>query len=142
LIKMYGQEAGQRAADTTVATALQECLERATGNMRYAASEVDKLGPDEFWVEKFDAQGNRLVEPNKWYQLEAECRAEVEKLAGMMAGLGIAERMVQVEEAKAALLVAAIRDAAREAGLNGAQVRKLGSALRARLESGEAAVAA
>lgn len=113
---------------------LQECLERAVGGMRYAASEVDKLSPEEFWVERIDAQGNRLVEPNKWYQLEQDARAEVERLAGMMAQLGIAERQVRVEEAKAALIVAAIRDAAREAGLSGAQMRALGSGLRKRLE--------
>jgi hypothetical protein len=105
--------------------------------MRYAASEVDKLSPDEFWVQKVDAQGNTLVEPNKWYQLEERCREEVGKLAGLMSQLGIAERQVQVEEARAMLVVAAIRDAARDAGLTQAQTRALGSALRTRLRDAE-----
>lgn len=116
------------------AEVLQECLDRVVGGMRYAASEVDKLSPDEFWVYKIDAQGNRLTEPNKWYQLEVQCREEVERLAGMMSQLGIAERQVQVEEARAVLIISAIRDAAREAGIPQKQVRALGQGLRERLE--------
>lgn len=132
------RKAGQTAADV-----LQEVLDRAVGGMRYAASEVDKLTPEKFWVTKTDAQGNVLTEPNKWYQLEQACRAEVQSLAGLMSELGIAERAVRVEEAKAALMIAAVRDAAREAGLNAGQVRALGSALRSRLEAlDEQAVAA
>lgn len=128
------RRSGQSAADV-----LQECLDRAVGGMRYAASEVDKLQPEEFWVRKFDAQGNALVEPNKWYQLELTCREEVERLADIMSKLGIEERRVQVEEAKAALMVAAVREAARDAGLSPGDVRKLGAALRSRVEAMAAA---
>lgn len=124
-----------------MAEVMQECLDRAVGGMRYAASEVDKLEPDEFWVSKYDAQGNRLTEPNKWYQLELTCREEVERLAGMMAQLGLAERAVRVEEAKAALVLSAIRDAARDAGLSQTQMRALGAGLRDRLEQQEATAA-
>jgi hypothetical protein len=127
---------GRPGAST--ADVLQEVLDRAVGGMRYAASEVDKLSPDEFWVHKVDAQGNTLAEPNKWYQLEVAARAEVERIAGLMSQLGIAERLVQVEEAKATLIIAAIRDAARDAGLDNTSIRKLGSALRGKLAESEA----
>lgn len=130
-------------AGTSTADVLQEVLDRAVGGMRYAASEVDKLSPDELWVKYHDDDGNVTnVRMHKWYRLEVECRQEVMKLAGMMQSLGIAERAVRVEEAKAALMVAAVRDAAREAGLSAGQVRALGSALRNRLESMSEAVAA
>lgn len=125
-------QAGQSSADM-----LQEVLDRAVSGMRYAASETDKLTPEEFWVSKIDAQGNVLVEPNKWYQLEVQCRAEVERLAGLMSQLGIAERAVRVEEARATLVVAAIRDAARDAGLSQKQMRALGAGLRERLAASE-----
>lgn len=114
---------------------LQELLDRSTGNWRWAAGQLDLVSAADFWVQKIDAQGNVLVEPNKWYQLERAAASEVERLAGMMAQLGIDERLVKVEEARAVLLISAVREAAREAGISANQVRALGSALRSRLEA-------
>lgn len=113
---------------------LQELLDRCTGNWRWAAGQLDLVPPGQFWVQKIDAQGNVLVEPCKWYQLERAAASEVERLAGMVVQLGIDERLVKVEEAKAVLLISAVRDAAREAGIPANQVRALGSALRDKLE--------
>lgn len=66
--------------------------------------------------------------------MEREARQEVEKLASMMTQLGIAERVVRVQEAQAVLVVAAIREAAIETGLSQDQVRRLGEAIRGRLD--------
>lgn len=139
LMLVAAEQGMSRRAGQSNADILQEVLDRAVSGMRYAASETDKLTPDEFWVRKYDAQGNVLVEPNKWYQLERECREEVERLAAVMAQLGIEERHVQVEEARAVLIVSAIRDAAREAGIPPAKIRALGAGLRERLEGEVAA---
>ena len=122
------------ASNIAAVEVLQELLDRATGNWRWASGQLDVVPASDFWVQKIDAQGNVLVEPCKWYQLERAAAGEVERLAGMMAQLGIDERLVQVEEARAVMLVSAVRDAAREAGLNAGQVRALGASLRSKLE--------
>jgi hypothetical protein len=140
--KLYGEAMKLAAADgmtrptgVTVTDVLQECLERATGGLRFAAAEVDKLKGDDFWVQKVDAQGNVLVEPNKWYQLEQACRAEVEELATKMLSLDIDSRLAAVEEARAMLMFRAVVEAAKKVGLDPATVRALGSALRGELEA-------
>jgi hypothetical protein len=80
---------------------LDEVRRRAYALWRYAAYEVDQLHPDDFWVQKFDAQGNILVEPHKWIQYEEACRAELEELGLKLIGLGLEERRVRIEEAEA-----------------------------------------
>jgi hypothetical protein len=140
LAAAQGAEHIARAAGVTAPQIMQELLERATAHWRYATAKVDDLPPEKFWRAKTDAHGNHLVEPHPWYKLEQAARAELEDLTAKMVQLGLAERAVQVEEAKAALMVAAVRDAARDAGLSTTDVRKLGAALRARvLAAGEAA---
>lgn len=67
--------------------------------------------------------------------MEREARIEVEKLASMMTQLGIAERVVRVQEAQATLVIAAVREAAIDAGLSHDQVRSLGASLRDRLDT-------
>lgn len=146
--KLYGEAMQLAAADglkrptgVTVTDVLQECLERATGALRFAAAEVDKLDGDEFWVRKVDAQGNTLVEPNKWYQLEQACRVEVEELATKMLGLDIDSRLAAVEEARAMLMFRAVAEAAKKVGMTPVQIRELGGALRSELETIEQAAA-
>lgn len=80
-------------------------------------------------------QGPDIIQPHRYLVMEREARIEVEKLAAMMTQLGIAERVVRVQEAQATLIVAAVREAAIEAGLSHDQVRALGSSLRDRLDS-------
>lgn len=119
----------QRPETNSVPDLLGEVLARAVGGMRYAASEVDKVPVEDFWVEKYDAHGNKLVEPNKWYQLELACRGEVAELADLYARLDLDRRRVELEEAEAALWAGVIREAARRAGLKPAQQRQLLRAL-------------
>jgi hypothetical protein len=123
---------------TSVAQALQLVLDRAMGSLYVAASYADDVPVDEFWVKYWDAQGNVRVEPNKWYKLEAALRVEVHQIAADMTRLGIAERQVAVEEQKATWVLAAIRAAANDAGLNNEQVRLLGEGIRRRLVEGTA----
>lgn len=130
----------------STADALQECLDRAVAYMRFAADKVDSLMVDDleqgeddgFFVTRVNAQGGTTIEPNRWYKMEREARLEVERLAAMMTQLGIAERVVRVREAEAALVVAAVREAAIEANIPHDQVRELGAALRRRVENPDA----
>jgi hypothetical protein len=66
---------------------------------------VDQLHPDDFWVQKWDAHGNVLVEPHKWVQFEAAARAELEELGIKLVGLGLEERRIRIEEAQTEVLV-------------------------------------
>jgi hypothetical protein len=96
--------------------------------LTYIMGKVDELAEDEIFV------GTAFGPiPNQWLRLEADLRQEVERSAGKMVQLGIADRAVKLQEAKAALMVQALLAAARDAGIPREQVRKLGPALRTRL---------
>jgi hypothetical protein len=126
----------EQTANVSIAAALQLVLDRAMGSLYVAATFADDVPVEEFWVKYWDAQGNVRVEPNKWYKLEAALREEVHAIAADMTRLGIAERLVEVEERKAAWVLAAIRAAAADAGLDNDQVRRLGDGIRRRLVEG------
>jgi hypothetical protein len=97
------------------------------------------VSTDKFWVRYYDAQGNIRVEPNKWFVLERAMREEAVKLATKMVELGLAERAVAVEEAKAVMVAQAVRAAAEAAGLAPLQIERLGEELRKGLASGAVA---
>jgi hypothetical protein len=112
---------------------LQELLDGAVADLRYAQSKVDALPDDEAFRQT--VQG---VVPNEWIRLRDHYRDELERMTNNMVRAGIADRAVRVTEAKAALMVAAVRDAALDAGLSGEQVRALGAALRRRVAEQQA----
>lgn len=114
----------------TLPDVLDECLRRAVGDMRFAGAHVDALAAEDFWVDRIDAQGNRLVEPHPWIQLEKATRTEVVDIAARLAGLDLDERRVAIAEAQAALLQRALTYALNQIGLTKDQRAKLGPALR------------
>lgn len=132
--------------------ALQQCLDRAVSLLRFAQDQVDSILPedhddtipfsrlspkdDPLYEVYENPQGPPVIRQHRYILMEREARLEVEKLAAMMTQLGIAERVVRLEEAKAALFIAAVREAAIDAGLDHEAVRKLGAALRHRVEGG------
>jgi hypothetical protein len=136
--ELCGNDPRWETSQSSVSQALQLVLDRAMGSLYVAATFADDVPVDEFWVRYWDAQGNVRVEPNKWYKLEAALREEVHHIAADMMRLGIAERLVEVEERKSAWVLAAIRAAASDAGLDNDQVRKLGEGIRKRLVEGTA----
>lgn len=123
--------------------ALQRCLDRAVALWEFAATQTDNVAMDSDPTS--DDEGGGFFEillgpggasewvPNKWYRVEREARLDIERLAGMMTQLGIAERHVRIQEAQAALFVASVREAAIQAGISPQQVRLLGEALRDRV---------
>lgn len=146
LIHIAAEQGATIPLGISTAQALQECLDRAVALWRFAADQVDQITPSEdgnlsnlspdedpLFTVTPNPQGPDLVETNRYWRMEREARLEIEKLAAMMTQLGIAERVVRVKEAEAALYVGAIRDAAIEAGIPHEQVVALGAALRRRL---------
>lgn len=134
-----------RPFNITTSQALQECLDRAVGLWRFADDQLDKVtitsadadpdAPFEGFFEELPGPGGSVtVVPNRWYTLSKEARKDVEHLAGMMTQLGIAERHVRVEEARAVLVISAIKEAAMDAGLSNDQVKLLGASLRDKLD--------
>lgn len=164
LVHIAADQGASIELGVSTADALQECLDRAVALLRFAQQQVDSIErPDTAEVYDGDEpdsllrgaslanlpvqddplytvipnpQGPDLIVPHRYLQMEREARMEVEKLAAMMTQLGIAERVVRVREAEAALLVAAVREAAISAGLSNDQVRRLGEELRASVEAG------
>jgi hypothetical protein len=150
LVHIAAQQGAVIELGVSTGDALQQCLDRAVAMWRYAAQQVDAIvtpedlpddaevanlpvEEDPFFEVRANPNGPPVVVRHRWIEMEREARKDIEKLAAMMTQLGIAERVVRVEEAKAALLVAAVREAAMEAGLDHDQVRALGAALRNRL---------
>jgi hypothetical protein len=136
--ELCGEDPKWAEQRSSVTQALQLVLDRAMGHLYVAATFADDIPVDEFWVKFWDAQGNIRVEPNKWWKLEQALRGEVHGIANDMARLGIAERQVAIEEQKATWVLAAIRAAANDAGLDNEQVRLLGEGIRRRLVEGTA----
>jgi hypothetical protein len=146
LVHVAAEQGASIHLGISTADALQECLDRAVALLRFASNQIDNLlidAPDDLANLGYEEdplfevitnpQGPDTLLPHRYLKMEEEARREVEKLAAMMTQLGIAERVVRVEEAKAALIVAAIRESALEAGISHDQVRLLGAALRRRL---------
>lgn len=150
LVHIAAEQGHSIPLGVTTADALQECLDRAVALYRFAADQVDNLSTDLPEGEEHlsnlptsadplfevisNPQGPDVIQPHRYVLMEREARQEVEKLASMMTQLGIAERVVRVQEAQAVLVVAAIREAAIETGLSQDQVRRLGEAIRGRLD--------
>lgn len=141
LLHQARQEAARQAEgvrlDADPAVALQEVLDRSLVMMRYAASQADELDSDSLFVSGWTGgeNGSFAKVPHEWLRLEADLRQEVATLAGRMVQLGIADRAVALEEAKAAILINAILAAARKSGIARDQIKALGPAIREELQT-------
>lgn len=142
LITLADVRGYERPVGITTGQAMQEALDRAVALWRFADEQLDLVaatsansdGPFEGFFEELPGAGGSVrVVPNRWWTLAREARTDVEKLAGMMTQLGIAERSVRVEEARTVLVVSAIKEAAMEAGLDNDMIKVLGQKLREKL---------
>jgi hypothetical protein len=104
---------------------LQEALDGMVASLRVTQRHVDELHESELWR---DGLMGRI--PNEWIRLRDEYRDRVANLANALVRNGIADRAVQVQEARAALMVQMVVEAAERAGLSRTQVKALGSELR------------
>lgn len=140
-IRLAWQDGNEVALAPSAPTSdiLEYAMRRVHAVMVWAGQRQDEVSVDQFWVQYYDAQGNVRVEPNKWFVLERAMREEAVKLAAKMVELGLAERQVAVEEAKAVMVAQAVRAAAEAAGLAPLQIERLGEELRKGLASGAVA---
>jgi hypothetical protein len=113
---------------TTPLDALQWLVNRVTDQLKHAAHRADSLAEDEMEV-----MGPFGPIPNKWIRLETDLRQELGTLAINMERVGLAERMVNLQEARAALVVQALVAAAEEAGIPRHKLKVIGPAFRRHL---------
>lgn len=104
---------------------IQEALENGLGYMRMYQAIVDDLTEDDLWR---DTMVGRV--PHEAIRALRDVRVEVSQLSAAAIKLGLDERRQRLDEAKVAMLGAAIREAAMRAGLKDSDTRRLGSALR------------
>lgn len=109
--------------------ALQWIVNRVFDMLKHAAHEADSLRDDE--LEVMTAFGPVA---NHWLRLEADLRQELGTLAVNVERVGLAERMVRLEEAKVALINRAMMAALREVGVPQRKLKELGPAFRRNLQ--------
>lgn len=110
------------------AEALQWLVNRVVDQLKHAAHEADSLA-----VEEMEIMGPFGPIPNVWIRLEADLRKELAGLAINMERVGLAERLVSLQEARAALIVQALTAAAEECGIPRSQLRSIAPAFRRHL---------
>lgn len=115
------------------AAALQRVFRASERHFELALANADAVSLEDFWVSKYDAQGNVVVEPHPWAQEAERAGSALSSLAIEMMKHGLAEKMVNIEEAKVSLLVIALEKAIERAGLPPDQRLALGRAVREEL---------
>lgn len=106
-------------------------LNDAWGYYLWARRMAGDITDDAFWLT--DPRTGEKT-PCAEFELEDRLRSSVKAICESMIRTDIDEKGSRIEEAKLAVLGAAISVAAEEAGLDEDQKRKLGSALRSELE--------
>jgi hypothetical protein len=112
---------------------MEQVATRTHDLMVWVQSKVNEIKEGDFWVYGFDSDGNRIAEPNKWFQLETALREELFEMASRMTGHDIDVRRVRIEELQIQNLSQALKLATQDIGLSQEQTMKLGSALRTRI---------
>lgn len=88
---------------------LKEIMADLTSQWYHAVAQRDAVPMEDFWVRKYDAQGNLLVEPHPWYQEAERIGLRLEAVCQNAIKNGLAERMAAIEEFKAAMFIASLR---------------------------------
>lgn len=112
---------------------LQWMVNRIADQLRYAAAKVDALPEDE--LEITTPFG---VLPHQWVRLEERLRQELTTLCINVERVGLAERMVRIQEARALLIIRALEETLRELGIPKAKLKQVGPLFRQRLLAIEA----
>lgn len=115
--------------DTDPGEALQWIVNRVFDQLKYASTKADALPEDK--LEVVTAFGPM---PHQWVRAEERLRIELASLCVNVERVGLAERMVRIQEARALLIVQALTEAAAEAGIPRAKLKQIGPAFRRRLQ--------
>lgn len=113
---------------TDAGEALQWILDRVMDQLKYAAKQADALPEDE--LEVMTAFGPI---PHQWVRAEERLRLELGSLAVNVERVGLAERMVRLQEARALLIIQALTESLVEAGVPRSKLKEVGPAFRRRL---------
>lgn len=111
--------------DVSPEDALQTVLNNAHAMMLFYEEEAGKVKKSELWR---DTISGRI--PHEAIRAAQQSRAEVAHLAGRAIDLGLELRKVNLAERNADILTVFIESVMNEVGLNPAQRRKLGPAIR------------
>jgi hypothetical protein len=95
------------------AEAVQDVLDEVHGAWQYATQQVMHLDESDYWV---DSLGMKV--PNHWIREQERLANMIVTIAGRAAGMGLAERMVRLEEMQAEIFGRAVEAALVAAGLN------------------------
>lgn len=108
--------------------ALQWIVNRVFDQLRYAATKADAVPEDE--VEIMTPFG---PVSHQWIRAEERLRVELSSLCVNVERVGLAERMVRIQEARALLIVQALTEACADAGIPRSKLKQIGPAFRERL---------
>lgn len=115
------------------AEAVQDILDEAHGAWQYANEQVLRLPEDEYWVESL---GTKV--PNPWIREQDRLMHMVLQIASKAASMGLAERMVRLEEIQAEIFSAVVEAALIQYGLNFDQRRSIHESIAQGLDDIEA----
>jgi hypothetical protein len=107
------------------ADAMAEALDAKVQSLRYAQKQVDAIPLAEMWRDTMVGK----VE-HEWIKLRNRYLNEVFAMGAKLASLGIDERHVMIQEAKAVMMVSMVKQAAERSGLTQKQVAALGRELK------------
>jgi hypothetical protein len=108
--------------------ALQWLLDRLMDQAKYLAMKVDNLPEDKLTV--MTAFGPM---DHEYVRAQTRVHAELASLCVNMERVGLAERMVRLQEARALLIIRALTEAALEVGIPRSKLKELGPRFRAKL---------
>lgn len=109
-----------RLPNVEPAAALSWIVNRLHARLLHAASEVDQLG-----VEDLTTMTAFGPTDHQWIRAERELTNQLSKVCVDVMRVGLGERLVAVEEAKATMLVRAFTNAALRAGISRDQLKEV-----------------
>jgi hypothetical protein len=115
--------------------ALEEALTRALIYARHASAQVERLKPEEYWVQRDLDEDTKTVKliPHAWIAEERVAWERVSHLAARMVQLGLEERNAAARERASEAFGLALEVVVSKLGLTDEQRAKLPDAVRAEL---------
>jgi hypothetical protein len=105
--------AGSIRTDVDPADAIQDLLDEVHGAWQYATQRTLELDESEYFVESLG-----MKVPNQWIREQERLAGILLQVAAKAASVGLAERMVRLEEVQAEIFGRAVEAALQAAGLN------------------------
>lgn len=114
---------------TDPAEAVQAVLDHIYAAYQYATQQMFSLTEDEYWRETL---GGRV--PHEWIREQERLALQVVHIAGKASGMGLAERMVRIQEAQAGMFALVVDQVLKELGMGANDRHKAHELIAAKLE--------